>query len=390
MSDVIELHDIEALNDFQSDWTRLLSITPGGTFFRSREWLQVYWKHFAADQKLRVLIVRENGEVTGIVPLCWKKIKSKFGSCRILTFPFDDWGSFYGPVSPDQESTLRAAFHYLLNSPRDWDLIDLRCVETDGFDGGATERAFQAEKMEFEKFVWEQAMYVDLSQSWEEYLAARPRKARQTYTRAERNLQAQGEIEHLRYRPRGEAFGESDPRWDLYEMCELIAAKSWQGSSTTGTTITHANVNQFFRDTYESAIRAGAFDLNLIFLSGEPAAFSYNFVQNGLINGLRMGYNPEVSDQGLGRLLVGRILHDSMDRGDLLLDVGTGAVDAKRYWYTSVENSYRYVYYSSVSPIGNVLRLSHQVASWFRDRFDGTEAGQQQDLQDQKVPAKQH
>ena len=33
MSDVIELHDIEALNDFQSDWTRLLAITPGGDVF---------------------------------------------------------------------------------------------------------------------------------------------------------------------------------------------------------------------------------------------------------------------------------------------------------------------------------------------------------------------
>lgn len=99
-----------------------------------------------------------------------------------------------------------------------------------------------------------------------------------------------------------------------------------------------------------------------------------------------MGYNPEVSDQGLGRLLVGRILHDSMDRGDLLLDVGTGAPEAKKYWYTSVENSYRYVYYSPASSIGNVLRLSHQVATWFRDRFGSSDTSLQLDLQHQKVP----
>ncbi|MEQ9069222.1 MAG: hypothetical protein RLO18_20990, partial [Gimesia chilikensis] len=76
----------------------------------------------------------------------------------------------------------------------------------------------------------------------------------------------------------------------------------------------------------------------------------------------------------LGRLLIGRLLHDSMDRGDQVMDMGYGAVGAKKYWYTSMDNVYRYVYYSPTSPIANVLKLSHQVAGWFRDRFSSGEA----------------
>jgi len=371
MPDVIELNEIDALLDYHGDWTRLLNQTPGGSFFRSLEWLQAYWTHFAVEQKLRVLVVRDAGEVTGIVPLCVRRISSRFGPCSILTYPFDDWGSFYGPVSADPERTLTTAFDYLLQARRDWDLIDLRCVDHDGFDGGATERAMASLKMSFEKFDWNQTMCINLDQPWDEYLAEWPRKARQTYTRAERKVAEEGEVEFFRYRPRGEAFGEVDPRWDLYQQCEEVAASSWQASSTDGTTLTHEKVSGFFRDSYESAIRAGAVDLNLLYLSGKPAAFCYNYYLNGRLDGLRMGYDPAMSRNGLGRLLLGRVIHDSMDRGDLLMDMDCGAKDAKKCWYTSIENSYRYVHYSTTSPMGNVLKLSHQVAGWFRNRFGG-------------------
>ncbi|QDT19571.1 GNAT family N-acetyltransferase [Gimesia chilikensis] len=374
MSDVIELNEIDALLDYHQDWTRLLSVTPGGSFYRSLEWLRDYWTHFAEDQKLRVLVIRDDGEVTGIVPLCIRRIKSKFGTCRIVTYPFDDWGSIYGPSTACPEQTLTTALKYLLESRRDWDMIDLRCVDSDSFDRGATERALATNGLVFEKFLWNQTMFIDLNQSWDDYLKSRPKKARQTYLRAERKVPEDGEIEFFRYRPGGEARGEADPRWDLYEQCEQIALKSWQGSSTSGTTITHEKVSQFFRDSYASAIRAGAADLNLIYLSGKPAAFCYNYHLNGYLDGIRMGYDSELSSNGLGRLLIGRLLHDSMDRGDQVMDMGYGAVGAKKYWYTSMDNVYRYVYYSPTSPIANVLKLSHQVAGWFRDRFSSGEA----------------
>ena len=47
MSDVIELNEIDALLEYHQDWTRLLSVTPGGSFYRSPEWLRDYWTHFA-------------------------------------------------------------------------------------------------------------------------------------------------------------------------------------------------------------------------------------------------------------------------------------------------------------------------------------------------------
>lgn len=390
MLNVIELNHMDDLKEFQADWNRLLTVTPGGSFFQSLDWLEVYWRHFSEEQQLRVCVVRDANEVTGIVPLCVRRITTKFGPCSILTFPFDDWGSVYGPVSADPETTLTTVLEYVSQSRRDWDLIDLRCVDRDHFDGGATERAFQTQKMSFESFDWNETMYINLDQTWDEYLTARPRKARQTYLRAERKVAEDGEIEYLRYRPRGEVYGEADPRWDLYEQCLQVAGNSWQAASTDGTTLIHDKVADFFRDSYASAIRAGGMDLNLISLSGKPAAFCYNYYFNGRLDGLKMGFDAQLSRNGLGRLLLGRVIHDSMDRGDLLLDMGCGAQDAKKYWYTSIEKGYRYVHYSTTSPIGHVLKLSHQVAGWFRNRFSSGDESEANAVPQHELQAARH
>ena len=371
--DIIEVNEIKELDKFRDDWNRLLGQTSGGTFFQSLDWLEVYWNHFHAKQYLRVFIVLGADKVVGIVPLCVRRISTKIGTCSILTYPFDDWGSFYGPVSADLEVTLSAVLNYVQQGQRDWDLIDLRCVDTDGFDAGVTEHALKTAGLSNTKFEWSQTYYVDLQQTWDDYLASRTGKARQTYLRAEKRVAKEGEIELLRYRPRGEQFGESDPRWDLYDTCEEIASSSWQGSSTTGTTLSHEDVAQYFRETHESAARFGAVDMNLLYLSGKPAAFIYNYVYQGIVYSLRMGFDPGVSNKGSGRLLMGRMLRDSMERGDRIYDIGPGSPDAKKYWYTSIENSYRYVHYSSASKKAKVLQISNRIASWYRDRQENSE-----------------
>lgn len=390
MSDVIELNEIEAVADYREDWLRLLSVTPGGTFFRSLEWLQVYWKHFAADQKLRVLIIRDGEEVTGIVPLCVRRIKSKFGLCCILTFPFDDWGSFYGPVSAHQKTTLRITLNYIQQSRRDWDLIDLRCVDRVGFDRGATEQALREEGLSFETLLWSQTACVNLQQNWEQYLDSRSTRARKTYQCSEKRVQQEGKVEYLRYRPAGAAMGESDPRWDLYDQCEEIARQSWQGRSKTGTTLSHTSVAPFFRDTHELAAQAGAVDLNLLYVSGRPAAFNYNYIYDGLVYSLRMGFDPHISIKGAGCVLMGRMVKESMQRGDRILDIGPGSLEAKQNWYTSVENSYRYVHYSASSVTAKLMQLSHQVADWYRDRFSNEASSDCQALCHAELPAAQY
>lgn len=103
----LEINQIDDLAPFRQPWGNLLLQTPGGAFFQSLEWLEIYWRHFGTGQTLRVIVVLDEDRPAGIVPLVVRSEKSKLGSLRVLTFPLHDWGSFYGPIGPQPELTLR-------------------------------------------------------------------------------------------------------------------------------------------------------------------------------------------------------------------------------------------------------------------------------------------
>ncbi len=365
MSSIREINSIEELAGYRLLWNRLLAETREASFFQSLDWLEVYWQHFGGDQKLRVLIVYSEDRPIGILPLVVRQESTRIGSVRVLTYPLSDWGSFYGPIGPNPTATLLAGLSYIGRGLRDWDVVDLRWVNNQRCDFRRTEQAMRSAGMEGKKQVWRQAAMVDLDGTWDTYLTSRSRKWRKDIRIKRRKLAKLGTVKLVRYRPQGTACGDGDPRWDLYEMCEQIARKSWQGSSTTGTTLSHPQIRNFLRDIHVRACHVGAVDMNLLMVDGKPVAFSYQYHYQGYVNGLRMGFDPQYAKQGAGTVLVSHMIEDSFARGDRTLDLGTDYLECKRHWVTSVAGSYRYSHYAGTGR-AQVLRAKRLVDAWWQ------------------------
>ncbi|MCE5267334.1 MAG: cellulose biosynthesis protein, partial [Planctomycetaceae bacterium] len=62
MPRIVEINEVEKLAPIRSAWDALLTKTPAASFFQSLRWLEIYWRHFAPGQRLRVLVVEDNGE----------------------------------------------------------------------------------------------------------------------------------------------------------------------------------------------------------------------------------------------------------------------------------------------------------------------------------------
>jgi len=353
---VEEINHFEELLRLRPVWERLLGQTSGANFFQSLGWLETYWRHFGAGQRLCVLVVRQGEEVYGILPLVVCSEKTRVGTVRVLTYPLHDWGSFYGPIGPDPEAVLRAGLAYLRRRRRDWDLLELRWVGASDADRHRTERAMRSAGFQAYQSVWDVTYVIDLVGDWQQYLQSRQSKWRNNFRRWQRKLSQRGTVRHVRYRPKGEAFGETDPRWDLYEMCEEVARRSWQGSSTTGTTLTHECVRPFLRDVHAVAARCGALDLNLLLLGEQPIAFAYNYYWDGYVYGLRLGYDPAASRDGAGNLLYAEIIRDSFARGDHTYDLGVGSLACKRHLLTRHVPIYRYSHFPPLSPKAQLIR----------------------------------
>ena len=365
MTHVQEINRIEELGQFRADWRRLLAQTAAASFFQTLDWLEVYWRHYGADQKLRALIVSSSGRPVGIVPLVVRSERTKVGTVRVLTYPLHDWGSFYGPIGPDPGAALTAALQHVRHSHRDWDTIDLRWAGATAQDAAETAKAMGVVGFQAYKTLWDRTALVELGDTWEEYLAGRSSKWRNNFRRQERRLAEQGRVSYLRYRPRGALDGDGDPRWDLYNACAEIARRSWQGSSATGTTLSHPSVRAYLRDAHAAAARAGGVDLNLLLLDAEPVAFAYNYCWGGHVYGLRAGYDGERALDGAGSLLFTYALRDGFQRGDHTYDFGVGSLALKRHFVTRVAPIFCYSHFHPAAPRAQLLRLKR----WAQQRL---------------------
>jgi len=363
MGEVRQLDRLDELEPLRPAWDRLLKQTPGATFFQSFDWLSALWRHFGREQRFRVLVVFDRGEVEGIVPLVVRCEQSRVGAVRVLTYPLDNWGSFYGPISSEPAATLAAALAWLRRRRRDWDVIELRWVGMPGtnyrIEGDALREAgFQAYRT-----IWDWTAVVDIQGTWQSYHDSRSRLWRRNLRAARRRLEKQGRLQIVRYRPAGRQAGEDNPRWDLYDACEQVARNSWQAAAPNGTTLCDQSVRQFLRELHQAAAAAGAVDLNLLVLDERPLAFAYNYVSRGYVYGLRVGYDAAAARDGPGALLLAEVVRGCYERGDWLFDMGIGSLEAKRHLMTRQLPIFRYSHYALPPLRTQLLR----VRRWLED-----------------------
>lgn len=364
MSTVQEINSVEQLQHYRLLWRWHLDRTPEANFVQSLTWLETYWRHYGRGGKLRVLVVSADDEPVGILPLVVDTEPTRLGPIRVLTYPLGNWGTFYGPLGSNPTATLLAGLGHIRRTERDWDMMELRWVDFERTDRGRLRSALSWHRLKAKASKWADVSLVETTGSWDRYLSDRSDRWRNNYRRCEKKLACQGEVRLVRYRPAGSAQSDDDPRWDLYDICEQLAARSWQGSSASGTTLSHASVRPFLRDMHARAVCAGAVDLNLLYVGATPVAFAYNYHLEGYVSGLRSGFDPAVSRDGAGTVLMGRMIRDSFERGDRTVDLGSGYLEAKRSWQTSIVASYRYSHYPTGTLRPQVLRLRR----WLRER----------------------
>ncbi len=344
MVKVVEINDLEELSQYRLLWNSLLQRTPNASFFLTFDWLEAYWRNLGGDQKLKVLIAYAAGEPVGILPLVVRTEHYRLSRVRVLTYPLDDCGTWYGPIGPNPSATLMAAMQHLRRTPRDWDMIELRWVADEGLQAGKTARAMRVAGLLSEKHEYQVTSVIDVPASWDDFIAPKSRSLRHQFRRQLRHAFEEQGAEYVRHRPAPVREGDGDPRWDLYAMCEMTAAASWQSDVANGNTLSHEGVRGFYRDAHAAAARLGMVDINVLLFEGRPAAFLYGYHCNGQVFLMRTGFDPSLGEHGFGAALALRTIQDSIDRGDQLIDFGQGEREHKRRLRTRTESTYRLTY----------------------------------------------
>jgi CelD/BcsL family acetyltransferase involved in cellulose biosynthesis len=106
MIEIVEVNDLETLAHYRLTWNSLFAAMPRASFFQTFDWFDTYWRHFGHDQRMRVLVVYGGDEPLGIVPLCVRREVYRVGNVRVLTYPLDNWGTWYGQVGPNPSTCV--------------------------------------------------------------------------------------------------------------------------------------------------------------------------------------------------------------------------------------------------------------------------------------------
>ena len=275
---------------------------------------------------------------------------------RVLTWPLDEWGSFYGPLGDDPATLLTVGLRHISQTAKDWDLIDLRWMNGHGPLASQTHEALNAAGLTSYRRLRHQTALIDTRGTWDDYLASRTSKWRNNFRRWQRKLAERGEVTYERYRPRGAAVGDGRPRWDLLDECMDVARRSWQGTNGSGTTISDGEIRDFIRDAHAVAAEHGHLDLNLLRLDGKAVAFAYNYFFRGSVYGLRVGFDAKRSRDGVGNLLYCNCLEDSFRRDDHTFDMGPGSLDCKKSVCTEIIDLVQFTHFRPTGLRAQALR----------------------------------
>ena len=357
MMTVAEINELSGLSAFRSLWRELWEKTPEASFFTRLEWLESYSHRAPANQKLRILIASVSGRPIGIVPFVVKPVRTRLGQMRALTYPLDSWGAFYGPLGPHPAATMAAAMKHVKNSRRDWDLIDLRYVDTETADRGRTATAMRAAGFQSLCRQWRSMPAVEMHTSWKEHWACLPDLGKQEYLKAEKALLSQGKVAFERWRPDGAMTGDTDRRWDLFDACTGMLRLN------EGTALRNAQGFALLRDTHCSAVDAGAADLCLLNVNHRTIGWAYSFHRDGCAEVVQVAVDPVLAEDA-ATVLIGRMLQDGFERGDRSVLFSPACAHLGQNWRNASRSSYRYTHFSLSRPRSQALHVNHSVKRW--------------------------
>lgn len=361
MITVAEINDIDQLDNFRLAWHSLLGKTKGATFAHSPEWLEHYWEHFGQGLKLRVLLFTLGNKVIGIVPLVVKPVSTKLGIMRVLTYPLDGWGAFYGQIGSNPAATMVTAMRHLHTSKRDWDLIDLRYIDQDGHDNKRTANALKSVGFQGSEAIWKQLPIVNtLDTNWTSYLASRSAETQHTIETAERVISARGPVAFYRSQMEDPTSPDWNPRWDLWAKFEQMDFRFGNETTIAGGHFSNQKKLAFLREIHGPAVRAGRARIEALFINNSLVACAYGLLHATGIDYLAIGRRGGAPNESVTHLIA-RMIQKSIHDKEHSLNLSLLGTELAQMWKNEDRKSYRCSHFPVMAPLSQLLRINRWI-----------------------------
>jgi CelD/BcsL family acetyltransferase involved in cellulose biosynthesis len=341
---IVEVTDRATFMELESEWNALVGATADEPFYR-HEFLRVWMDNFAAEQRQRVLTLRDGeGRLTAALPLMAGRASMYGVPVRQLSATANPHSCRFDLVAREPEAAAGTFLSHLRQDPS-WDVLLL----TDVPEGGAGWKLYEAAKEAgMPVGTWEslRSPYIPLPGSWDEYQKTLQSKFKANCRRRRRKLEEKGLVQVERV----EGGLELEAR---LEEGFALEASGWKGRRGTAMA-QDARTRGFYSELAREAGYAGRLALYYLRLDGRAVAFQYALEYGGRYFLLKPGYDESLSDCSPGQLLMEEVLRDCMTRGLREFDFLGPDMVWKRDWTDKVRR-HTWLYIFNDTTFGRAL-----------------------------------
>lgn len=326
-----------ALDAVAEEWDAIVARNGYGPAHLT-DWLRTIFGLKARDRRLTITRVEASGEAVGFSAMVVADIRWNRLPMRQLT-PLALLNQLHGSQFVVAHDHLRSVVFALVEtaarSSETWDIwpMHLESGESQAFE---FERALATLGLQYGTTAGEASPYLRLPADWEALQSGLQPRFRTSLRSREKAFRAAGEVQLQFYRSRADVPA-------ALRAIEKIEARSWKVRS--GLPITDSKHWTFYREYAELAAGAGRLVIAVLELNGEPLAFDYAVIDQGVYYLLQTSHTEDRKDLYPGFILRKLVIQWLIEQGAVEIDFGTGDTEWKSRWTRTVRRHTQYVVY---------------------------------------------
>lgn len=327
----VKVMDIEKMDEQREKWNSLVFAMKRPSIFCTWEWMHSWLKHYGHLYKLLPLVIEDENEIIGILPLATRTMVIEDGLLPVRTLTF--WGNIELHAdhldiisSPEKApACLETVISYLKEDYADWDMLHLSHIDNDSYLFNKLNDIANSNDTDFRKV--SVAPYVDITKehngSIELFMQSLGRNRRHDVKRREKTL----------FRENGVTYGPPKCMDDataitkLFSLHKLRADKKGLQTSFAG-----ERLMAFHSEIAEVFSRKSWTWLRFLYSGHEPIAAIYCFAFAGRIFAYQSGYDPDWETKGVGSILLYKIIREAFEENAIEFDFLRGGEGYKHTW----------------------------------------------------------
>ncbi len=363
----IKIERVEDDTDFMAlkdDWNRLVDMSAAPEITITWEWLYTWWEIFKQKRQLWILVVREDAQITGIIPLLKRKIWY-YG-----IFPFrrlellgsgedvkDEICSDYLNliIKKGCEGTVTATvFTYLAQRQNEWDELYLcDILETSrslkSFLANFPENSYSIRTVNKTP-----CPYIELPSEMEELIKTAKLNSREQINRKKRGLDKTGKTEYFLWK-------EKQGMEEAFEKMVALHQKRWK-SEGKGGCFASPEFTLFHKKIFSLLFPTDAVRLYFLKVDNRYVACRYCLNYKDTLYDYLVGLDPCFKrNLSPGFLLLAYCIEDGIKLGKKSFDFFKGARGSYKYKWTDKERFVVTVRVGRHSLINTVYRVVEKV-----------------------------